>query len=186
MFSSHTIFSMTFVCLTFKYFNWVYLRWSIAILQIIILPFIIAARKHYSVDVFTALYVTPLVFEMLDRRFSDYESSTDLRKFYQIHFNLHRKNDGSGTIVTTVEVFKQIFCVDILDVPIDLTQSLFSFPKDTIDEENGYCCHTHWQETKYYHNQNSTTKHAFRLFDKTSQPGLSKRFFNQSQHDIIS
>ena len=172
MFSSHTIFSMTFVCLTFKYFNWTYLTRSIAILQIIILPFIIAARKHYSVDVFTALYVTPLVFEMLDRRFPDYESSTDLRKMYKIDFNLYRENDG--TVVTTVEVFKKISLFNIQDVPVDLIQSFLSSTKKSLDEEHGCYSQSHWQDTKYYHD--NTTKHKSLPFD--NQHGLSKRTSN--------
>eukprot|EP00560_Eucampia_antarctica_P006948 CAMPEP_0197824798 /NCGR_PEP_ID=MMETSP1437-20131217/2007_1 /TAXON_ID=49252 ORGANISM="Eucampia antarctica, Strain CCMP1452" /NCGR_SAMPLE_ID=MMETSP1437 /ASSEMBLY_ACC=CAM_ASM_001096 /LENGTH=284 /DNA_ID=CAMNT_0043424569 /DNA_START=371 /DNA_END=1225 /DNA_ORIENTATION=+ len=122
MFSSHTIFSMTFVCVTFKYFNWVYLKRIMVALQVVIVPFILAARKHYSVDIFTALYVTPLVFEMLDRQFPDHESSDQLKKMYKISFQIATEGDGSVSAV--VEVFKKLFYLNLDDIPHDIIDSI--------------------------------------------------------------
>lgn len=122
MFSSHTIFSMTFVCILFKYYNWVRLKRFMFALQVIIVPFIIAARKHYSVDVFTALYVTPLVFETLDRRFPDLDSSVELKKNYKISFQV--ASEGENSFIAVVEVFKKLFYLNLNDVPNDIIDSI--------------------------------------------------------------
>jgi len=69
MFSSHTIFTMLIVLVTIKYFSYPVLIILTIIMQTTIVPLIIASRKHYSVDVFTALYVVPmwwLLFDKLD------------------------------------------------------------------------------------------------------------------------
>lgn len=120
MFSSHTIFTVSFVCVVFKYFNFKWLKLSMALGQIIIVPFILAARKHYSVDVFTALYVTPLVFEMLWTRFPDRDTSLDLAKYYGIRFYLAQ--EGHDTFSYVVSIWGREFYVDTEQLPIDLIQ----------------------------------------------------------------
>jgi len=122
MFSSHTIFSMTFLCIIFKYFNWVRLKRFMFALQVIIVPFIVAARKHYSVDIFTALYVTPLVFETLDRRFPDLDASVELKKIYKISFQI--ASEGENSVFAVVEVFKKLFYLNLDDVPNDIIDSI--------------------------------------------------------------
>ena len=47
-FSSHTIYTMTFVCIVFKYFNFRWLKLMMALSQIAIVPFILAARTLFS------------------------------------------------------------------------------------------------------------------------------------------
>lgn len=71
MFSSHTIFSMSFVLLIFFYSANTYLRAFMAAVQLAIAPLIIAARKHYTLDVFTALYTVPLIWFWYDAYFPD-------------------------------------------------------------------------------------------------------------------
>ena len=66
MFSSHTIFTMTIVLVTFKYFSYPQLVILTIAMQTAIAPLIIAARKHYSLDVFTALYVVPMWWVLYD------------------------------------------------------------------------------------------------------------------------
>jgi len=60
MFSSHTIFSMSTVCLVFMNYEWA-LRIFAVVVQLVLAPLIIASRKHYTLDVLTSLYATPLV-----------------------------------------------------------------------------------------------------------------------------
>mmetsp|Transcript_7879 Transcript_7879/g.11368 ORF Transcript_7879/g.11368 Transcript_7879/m.11368 type:complete len:610 (+) Transcript_7879:490-2319(+) len=118
MFSSHTIFTMLFVCITFTYFNWRPLKFLMAIFQLSIVPFILAAHKHYSVDVFTALYVTPLVFEMLRLKFPDLDMrSATMSSHYNIRFYLTR----AGSYV--VSVWGKEYYVDPQDLPSDLQQA---------------------------------------------------------------
>ena len=89
-----------------------------ALLQIIIVPFILAARKHYSVDVFTALYVTPLVFEILWIRFPDRDTSVDLAKHYGIRFYLAQDEEDSFSYV--VSFWGREYYVDPEQLPVDL------------------------------------------------------------------
>lgn len=91
---------MTMVCIIFKYFNFRLLKFIMVLLQTAVVPFILAARKHYSIDVFTALYVVPLVFEVLCNRIPDRETSADLAKHYGIKFYLaHGSNDSFTYVV---------------------------------------------------------------------------------------
>ena len=118
MFSSHTIYTMTFVCVVFKYFNFKWLKLIMALGQISIVPFILAARKHYTVDVFTALYVTPLVFEYLWNRFPDRDTSADLANHYGIRFYLAQEGHDSFSYV--VNIFGREFYVDDDQLPVDI------------------------------------------------------------------
>lgn len=130
MFSSHTIFTMTFVCIVFKYFNFRVFKWIMALGQISIVPFILAARKHYSVDVFTALYVTPLVFEVLWVYWPDRDTSVDLARYYGIRFYLAQEGGGglaasggggsSDAFNYVVRVWGREFYIDPDQLPVDI------------------------------------------------------------------
>lgn len=119
MFSSHTIYSMTFVCIIFRYFNFKWLKLYMALGQAVIVPFILAARKHYTVDVFTALYVTPLVFTLLSIRFPDREISTDLAKYYGIRFYLSQECHDSFSFAANF--WGREFYVDPDELPPDVS-----------------------------------------------------------------
>ncbi|KAL7534694.1 hypothetical protein ACHAXR_009514 [Thalassiosira sp. AJA248-18] len=123
MFSSHTIYTMTFVCVVFKYFNFRWLKLIMALGQIAIVPFILAARKHYSVDVFTALYVTPLVFEILWTRFPDRDTSVDLAKYYGIQFYLAQ--EGRDAFSYVVSIWGREFFVDPDQLPVDISPGAY-------------------------------------------------------------
>ena len=121
MFSSHTIFTMSFVCIVFRYFNFKWLKLIMALLQIAIVPFILAARKHYSVDVFTALYVTPLVFGFMRTYFPDRDTSADLAKYYGIRFYL--SEEGNDTFSYVTSIWGREFYVDSDHLPIDIRKA---------------------------------------------------------------
>ena len=123
MFSSHTIYTMTFVCVVHKYFNFKWLKRFMVLLQVAIVPFILAARKHYTVDVFTALYVTPLVFEILWTRFPDRDTSADLARYYGIRFYLAQ--DGRDSFGYVVSIWGRQFYVEPEQLPIDIIQGQY-------------------------------------------------------------
>ena len=127
MFSSHTIYTMSLVCAIFKYYNFKWLKLGVALLQIAIVPFILAARKHYSVDVFTALYVTPMVFEILLNHFPDHDTSLDMSKHYGIQFYLANGfgKEGSDPFSYAVSICGREFYVEPEQLPIDIRESTY-------------------------------------------------------------
>ena len=89
-------------------------------------PFILAARKHYSIDIFTALYVTPLVFEVLRIYFPDQDfHSSEMASHYGIRFHRSYVNDKSGVPTIVMSLRGGEFYVDLADIPLDL-QKRFS------------------------------------------------------------
>ncbi|TYZ66357.1 hypothetical protein PybrP1_006954 [[Pythium] brassicae (nom. inval.)] len=71
MFSSHTIYTLSFILTAFKYWPNKYLLTFMVSVQCAIAFLIVAARKHYSLDVFTALYVVPLLWFTHEAYFKD-------------------------------------------------------------------------------------------------------------------
>ncbi|DBA04919.1 TPA: hypothetical protein N0F65_006921, partial [Lagenidium giganteum] len=61
MFSSHTIYTLSFILTVSKYWPHKWLVGIMVCVQIAIAFLIVAARKHYSLDVFSALYIVPLL-----------------------------------------------------------------------------------------------------------------------------
>jgi hypothetical protein len=95
MFSSHTIYTLSFILIISKY--WPH-KWLIVLMvctQIAIAFLIVAARKHYTLDVWTALYVVPLLWFFLEAYHKDINCkdeqicSESLKKFYGI--DLHEE-----------------------------------------------------------------------------------------------
>jgi len=72
IFSSHTIFVILCVATWTKYANlsWVH-RWLMYLFPPFFGLFVVAARKHYSVDIVVAMYVVPLVWTVYDTKFPD-------------------------------------------------------------------------------------------------------------------
>lgn len=71
MFSSHTIYTLSFILTAFKYWPNKYLLTFMVCVQCAIAFLIVAARKHYSLDVFTALYVVPMLWFTHEAYFKD-------------------------------------------------------------------------------------------------------------------
>lgn len=61
MFSSHTIYTLSFILMVSKYWWNKVLFIMMICVQITIAFLIIASRKHYTLDVFSALYIVPLL-----------------------------------------------------------------------------------------------------------------------------
>ena len=94
--------------------------------QLIIVPFILAAHKHYSVDVFTALYVTPLVFQVLKIKFRDQDVlSSDMASHYGIRFRRSYLDEKQGVPTVIMTMRGGEFYVEPADIPVDLQRSYF-------------------------------------------------------------
>jgi len=92
-------------------------------------PFILAAHKHYSVDVFTALYVTPLVFQVLKMKFRDQDViSSDMASHYGIRFRRSYVDEKQGVPAVVMSMRGGEFYVDPLDIPLDLQRSFCEAP----------------------------------------------------------
>ncbi|KAG6572799.1 Transmembrane protein [Phytophthora cinnamomi] len=74
MFSSHTIYTMTFILTIWKYWPNKYGITIMVCVQIAIAFLIVASRKHYTLDVFSALYIVPLFWLALEAYHKDINS----------------------------------------------------------------------------------------------------------------
>jgi hypothetical protein len=106
------------------------------LIQLIIVPFILAAHKHYSVDVFTALYVTPLVFDYLCIKLPDQDMhSADLAAHYGIRYRLASSEEESELRRTVFLSYRRgEHPVDIIDAPLDVQRAF----QESSDEEELY------------------------------------------------
>jgi len=126
MFSSHTIFTMLFLCTIWRYFNWPVLKWTVVVLQCCIVPFILAARKHYTVDVLTALYVVPLVYQVLRMKLPDLDvHSTNMAQHYGIRFTRSYQHSKKGVPAVVMSMRGGEFFVEPEDLPVDLQRAYY-------------------------------------------------------------
>ena len=65
MFSSHNTFAVVILMTTFYYLKSTLSKLFISICMAFLIPLTLMSRKHYSIDVFTALYVGPIVYELM-------------------------------------------------------------------------------------------------------------------------
>lgn len=74
MFSSHTIYTVSLILTIWKYWPNKYGITIMVCVQIIIAFLIVASRKHYTLDVFSALYIVPLFWLVLEAYHKDINS----------------------------------------------------------------------------------------------------------------
>jgi len=93
MFSSHTIYTLSLILTVFKYWDVPVLLVAMLFNQIVIIFLIVAARKHYTVDVWTALYVVPMLWFTLEAYHKDINhkdetlSAASIQQFYGINID---------------------------------------------------------------------------------------------------
>ena len=80
MFSSHIMVSSLCVLTIFKYFPSLFLRLLTFAMIATMVPFTLASRKHYTIDVLTSLYVTPLLYELLWVKWGDGDGRRNLER----------------------------------------------------------------------------------------------------------
>ena len=100
MFSSHTIFAVLCVMVVWDYFPFAATKGFIAACLAALIPFTLASRKHYSVDVFTSLYVVPLVYELLRLKFPDKDDTASLQSRYGVRFAKEREDPLAFMVLT--------------------------------------------------------------------------------------
>jgi len=87
-----------FTCTIFKYLNADIHKLFISICMFFLIPLTLMSRKHYTVDVWTALYVGPIVFELLYLKWKDPETRGELAKRYGIKYS----GDLAGDCYVTI------------------------------------------------------------------------------------
>lgn len=124
MFSSHTIYTVSLILTVWKYWPNKYGISIMVCVQIAIAFLIVASRKHYTLDVYTALYVVPLIWLTQEAYYKDINSKDaevtvkSIYDFYQIDVSSDA-NDGAVTLDTADNVPFQN--VSLNTVPIAVT-----------------------------------------------------------------
>ena len=65
------MYTMSFILTIFKYWKNYYLLVLMLCIQIAIAFCIVAARKHYSLDVISALYIVPMIWFLQEAYYND-------------------------------------------------------------------------------------------------------------------
>eukprot|EP01006_Ploeotia_vitrea_P037482 TRINITY_DN66132_c5_g5_i1.p1 TRINITY_DN66132_c5_g5~~TRINITY_DN66132_c5_g5_i1.p1 ORF type:complete len:316 (-),score=118.23 TRINITY_DN66132_c5_g5_i1:463-1410(-) len=71
IFSSHTTYTLTSALAIWKYSNNRYYKYIMVVVVVCLAPFVIAGRKHYTVDLVVAYYTVPMVWALYDIKFPD-------------------------------------------------------------------------------------------------------------------
>ena len=86
IFSSHIMMSLMCVLTTYYYFPSICLRIVMTLLLAVMVPFTLASRKHYTIDVFTSLYVVPMFYELMWLKYPDTDSKSEMLSKYGIDY----------------------------------------------------------------------------------------------------
>ena len=91
-------------CITIsKYFASKFLVILMSTMVAIMVPFTLASRKHYSIDVLTSLYVVPILYEIFWMKFPDIFTRAHMKKRYGLNFqrnvSTNSDADDSGFIL---------------------------------------------------------------------------------------
>ncbi|TDH68540.1 hypothetical protein CCR75_000305 [Bremia lactucae] len=106
MFSSHTIYTVSLILTVWKYWPNKYGISIMVCVQIAIAFLIVASRKHYTLDVFTALYAVPLFWLALEAYYKDINNKDmkltvkTIYDFYQVDVTSDA-NDGMVPLHTS-------------------------------------------------------------------------------------
>ena len=122
MFSSHTIFAVLSVMATWDYFPFPGTKGFSTACLVILVPFTLASRKHYSVDVFTSLYVVPVIYELMKLKFPDEDSVLDFEGKYGIRFS-----QDPDPLCYSVTIRKAKFPIHMDQLPRGFRPSVTSF-----------------------------------------------------------
>ncbi|KAL7687286.1 putative sphingomyelin synthase-like domain-containing protein [Plasmopara halstedii] len=129
MFSSHTIYTVSLILTVWKFWP---NRYGITIMvsvQIAIAFLIVASRKHYTLDVFTALYVVPLIWLTQEAYYKDINSKDSevtvksIYDFYQVDVSSDA-NDGALPLDTSDNIPLQGFPLNSVQVAMTDDDSL--------------------------------------------------------------
>lgn len=102
LFSSHTVMAVLSACLITRYAPWV---WAKVFMWINILVFgylVVAARKHYTVDVWVAWYTTPMVFLLSEIYLPDV-SQADIDAIVNVNSDYHQFSGARRSIASQLD-----------------------------------------------------------------------------------
>lgn len=110
IFSGHTLATMDVVMLVMWYsprivgprMVWFY-RIAVVLLEAVILPLLLAARRHYSVDVLVSIYITPLLFYFIGKRIRASPGWGAVAPRAQSYVKVPDPNVNSTTLTLAVE-----------------------------------------------------------------------------------
>ncbi|GMH73862.1 hypothetical protein TrRE_jg9244 [Triparma retinervis] len=122
MFSSHTIFAVLSVMATWDYFPFPGTKGFITACLVILVPFTLASRKHYTVDVFTSLYVVPCVYELIRLKFPDPDTVQDFSDLYGVRFS-----QDADPLCYSATIRKERFPVHMDQLPRDFEPRRHTF-----------------------------------------------------------
>ncbi|KUF92483.1 hypothetical protein AM588_10003927 [Phytophthora nicotianae] len=129
MFSSHTIYTVSFILTVWKYWPNKYGISIMVLVQITIAFLIVASRKHYTLDVFSALYIVPLFWLALEAYHKDINNKDTevtvktIYDFYGIDVSSDA-NDGAVPLNTTDVVPPQAAPLNSVQVALTEDESL--------------------------------------------------------------
>ena len=106
MFSSHTVFATLCVMLVWDYFPWRASKLYMAVCITFLIPLTLASRKHYTVDVLTSLYLTPIVYELMRLKMPDRDTTAQMAKHYDVVFQKDREDSLRYTCVVGGQLYK--------------------------------------------------------------------------------
>jgi hypothetical protein len=118
MFSSHTIFAVLCVMIVWDYFPYKGTKAAISAALALLVPLTLASRKHYTVDVFTSLYVVPIVYELMRLKMPD----TDTAEEMQYRYGLVFQTDKEDNLKYAVIVGNQSFRINEDQLPADFKE----------------------------------------------------------------
>ncbi|KAG3106846.1 hypothetical protein PC121_g108 [Phytophthora cactorum] len=129
MFSSHTIYTVSFILTVWKYWPNKYGITIMVCVQITIAFLIVASRKHYTLDVFSALYIVPLFWLTLEAYHKDINNKDSevtvksIYDFYGVDVSSDA-NDGVVPLNTTDVIPPQAAPLNSVQVALTEDESL--------------------------------------------------------------
>ena len=100
---------------TWDYFPWPGTKGFSTACLVLLVPFTLASRKHYTVDVFTSLYVVPIMYELMKVKFPDKDTTMEMEQNYGLKF----LQDRVDPLTYNVIIRKQTFGIHLDQLPRD-------------------------------------------------------------------
>jgi len=123
IFSSHIMFALLSLITIIKYFRSKFLTILMSILVLIMIPFTLASRKHYSIDVLTSCYIVPIMYEILWMKFPDVCTRCHMKKRYGLEFQRNPNSENSEDSFILI-VGDKIYGVSIDQLPNDFREEV--------------------------------------------------------------
>ncbi|GMH60373.1 hypothetical protein TrVE_jg5491 [Triparma verrucosa] len=147
IFSSHIMFALLSCITISKYFASKFLVILMSTMVAIMVPFTLASRKHYSIDVLTSLYVVPILYEIFWMKFPDIFTRAHMKKRYGLNFqrnvSTNSDADDSGFILI---IRSRVYSISIDQLPHDFRDEVNPNKKlnNSFDSDLEMCTFRKW------------------------------------------